>query len=111
MTDKTYWLVDATGRKALVAGAAERDRWLPLGWADTTEPAGDELVFARAPGVEQPGVFPASALATVWAPKGWAPGAPPAPASPSSGPTPEPEPPAPTAKPATPAAGGSTREK
>lgn len=116
MTDKqTYWLVDAGGRKALAATAAERDRWLPHGWTVSTEPTGDELVWARFEGVADPGQFPAQAFLEVWGPKGWTPSAPPEPLDPLTGarlPAPE-TPPAP-AEPSTQAktaAGGDKETK
>lgn len=85
MTDKqTYWLVDETGKKALVEGAVERDRFKPLGWADTTEPAGDEFVYHWLDGVTVPALFPAGSL-EVWQAKGWKPGPPPEPVSPFNG--------------------------
>ena len=74
---KTYWLVDRTGNKALVEGAAERDRWVPLGWAEAEEPTGDELVWASFDGVEQPAQFPHDIFREVWEPKGWTAAAPP----------------------------------
>jgi hypothetical protein len=77
-TLQTYWLVDETGTKALVEGAAERDRFLPLGWAETAEPTGSEFVWARHEGVADPARFPAETL-EAWAVKGWLPGPPPAP--------------------------------
>lgn len=73
-----YWLVDETGAKALVEGATERDRLVPLGWAETSEPTGSEFVWARCPGVADPARFPAETL-LAWATKGWEPGAPPSP--------------------------------
>lgn len=87
MTDKkTYWLVDTTGKTALVEGAAERDRWVPLGWSETdVEPDGDSLVWASCEGVEEPALFPAGVLAEVWSAKGWTPSAPPEPVNPMTG--------------------------
>lgn len=73
-----YWLVDETGAKALVEGAEQRDRFLPLGWTETDEPTGTEFVWARCPGVADPARFPAETL-EAWATRGWAPGAPPSP--------------------------------
>lgn len=86
MTNKqTYWLADANGNKALVEGAAERDRWLPVGWTESTEPSGDEKVWCRIDGVQNPALFPAAAIPELWGPKGWAPSAPPEPISPVTG--------------------------
>lgn len=119
MTDKqTYWLADQTGKKALVTGAAERDRWVPLGWVEADEPAAGEFVYARHDGIEQPAEFPASAFREVWEPRGWVAGPPPEPVSPFNGdqlpapassPTPQPEK-APKSTTSSTAAGGSTKE-
>lgn len=77
MTDKiTTWLVDETGTKALVEGADERDRLLPLGWSETTEPAGDEFVWCRHDGITDPARFPAASL-EAWRARGWEPSGPP----------------------------------
>jgi hypothetical protein len=82
MTDqKTYWLADALGNRALVTGAAERDRWVPLGWYEVDEPTGNELVHAWHAGIDVPALQPARALRDVWGPRGWEPGPPPVPVS------------------------------
>jgi hypothetical protein len=97
MTLKTYWLVDRTGSKALVEGAAERDRWVPHGWAEADEPTGDEMIWATYPDVTDPAQFPADAFREVWEPKGWVASAPPEPVDPITGirpPRPVPTPPA-----------------
>jgi hypothetical protein len=73
-----YWLVDATGNKALVEGDDERDRFLPHGWALAEAPSGGEFVWARCEGVADPARFPADNL-EAWEAKGWKPGAPPHP--------------------------------
>lgn len=73
---KDFWLVDETGNKALVQGADDRDRLLPLGWSEATEPTGDEQVWMSHPEVENPARFPAGALAQ-WQVLGWQPGLPP----------------------------------
>lgn len=116
MTDKqTYWLADQTGKKALVTGAAERDRWVPLGWAEADEPTGTEFVYARMEGVEQPAEFPASAFKEIWEPRGWVAGPPPEPVSPFNGdqpaPVTAPEPEKSAKSTTSTAAGGSTKEK
>jgi hypothetical protein len=122
MTEKqTYWMVDGEGKKALITGAAERDRWIPLGLSDAGEPAGAEFVYAWHEGIETPAMFSAQSL-PVWQAKGWVPGPPPEPVSPFNGdhiPTPAAAPP--PSVPAssapgvttseTPAAGGKTKEK
>ena len=58
---KKYWLVDGEGNHALVVGAEERDRLIPLGWTATDEPA-DGWVHIWREGIEQPGRVPMSAL-------------------------------------------------
>lgn len=122
MTEKhRYWLVNAEGENALVEGAAERDRFLPLGWTETTEPVADEWVMARMDGIEQPARFPATAFREVWEPRGWKPAPPAEPVSPFNGDQPAAQTqapavpplsaPSPTPKPTTAAAGGDTKEK
>lgn len=69
----TYWLVDEAGIKALVEGADERDRLAPLGWSETTEPAGNDRVWLVHEEHKGGAVFPASIM-DVWRQKGWAPG-------------------------------------
>jgi hypothetical protein len=78
----TYWMADDTGSKALVEGAAERDRWLGLGWVEAGEPAGTEMVWCRHEGIADPAAFPAGVLETAWKAKGWMPGAPAEPPNP-----------------------------
>jgi hypothetical protein len=86
MTEKqTYWLVDATGDHALITGADERDRWVPLGWTPADEPIGDAFVWAWLDGITVPARFPAAALAEVFGPKGWVAGPPPQAVSPFNG--------------------------
>lgn len=81
MSKNTYWLADEAGNKALVTGADERDRFLPLGWSLAEEPVDNELVWARHEGIADAALFPAQALAA-WAAKGWVAGAPPEPVNP-----------------------------
>lgn len=118
MTEKqTYWLVNAEGNKALASGAAERDRLVPLGWAETEEPTGDEFVWARHEGIADPARFPAASFAEVWQPRGWEPSTPPEPVTGFN--TEAPAPAVKSADPAadqtpkspTPAASGNTKEK
>jgi hypothetical protein len=86
MTEKnTYWLRDAAGDYALITGADQRDRWIPLGWAEADEPSGNEFVWARCEGIQEPARFPAQALADVWSAKGWQAAEPPSPVSPFNG--------------------------
>jgi hypothetical protein len=119
MTEKQkYWMADSDGRKALIVGAEERDRWIPRGWAEADEPIGDELVWARYDGVADPAQFPGGVFREVWEPKGWTPSAPPEPVDPITGvrppapvPTPTAAAPAETTVQAQTAAGGDTKEK
>lgn len=46
---KTYWIRNLFGHKALVAGADERDRWVPHGWAESDEPTDGEFVYMEHP--------------------------------------------------------------
>lgn len=86
MTEKQkYWLANADGDKALVEGREQRDRFVPLGWSETTEPAGDEWVIARMDGIENPARFPAAAFRLVWEPRGWVAAPPAEPVSPFNG--------------------------
>lgn len=81
MSEKqTYWLADPDGRKALVAGVEQRARWVPLGWQDSTEPAGTEQVWLRHDVTGGRALFAAQVL-DVWAEKGWHPSDPPEPES------------------------------
>lgn len=116
MTGKnTYWLVDSTGDKALVEGAAERDRWVPHGWAEADEPTDNEFLWASYEGVADPARFPHGIFREVWEPKGWTPSAPPEPVDPLTGKRPpRPEPtvaaPAETSSKAKTAAGGEKEQ-
>lgn len=78
MAEKTYWLTDGYGNKAQVTGAAERDRWVPLGWSETIEPAGDERVWMRHTDHGGHAQFAAGVVET-WRALGWEPSAPPEP--------------------------------
>lgn len=105
---KKYWLADAEDNFALVAGADERDRLVPLGWTVTDEPT-DGWVHIWREGIEQPGRVPVSALRELWGPLGWVAGPPPGGVHPST-----PEAPAAAAESKTepkPAAGGNAKEK
>lgn len=75
---KTYWLTDGYGNKAQVAGAEERDRWVPRGWSETTEPAGEERVWMRHTVHQGHAQFAAGVVET-WRALGWEPSAPPEP--------------------------------
>lgn len=81
MTSKqTYWLRNATGDRAFVEGKEERDRWVPLGWADSTEPAEGEQVQVWLQHAEHGGraKFPLAVVPT-WQALGWNPSPPPEP--------------------------------
>jgi hypothetical protein len=79
MTEKqTYWMTDTSGVKALVAGADERDRWRPHGYADTADPVAGDLVWLQHDVSGGRQVFAAEA-AEQWAGLGWHPSAPPEP--------------------------------
>lgn len=78
---KTYWLADGYGVKALVVGAAERDRWVPLGWSEADEPAPDDRVWLRHEDHGGRALFPAPVV-ELWQQKGWQPSDPPPPVSP-----------------------------
>jgi hypothetical protein len=101
-----YWLVDADGNKAVVEGRAQRDRWTPLGWADTEEPSGHDRLWLRHGEHGGRALFPFPSMPT-WAAKGWAPSDPPAPEDSPARPA-EGEAPAPNAQ--TTAAGGDPKE-
>lgn len=79
MTDpKTYWLTDGQDHYALVTGAEERDRWIPLGWTLVdAEPVDAGRVWAWHDGVELPAAFPANIFRDLWEPRGWQAGPPP----------------------------------
>lgn len=108
MTDpKKYWLTDGEGTFALATGADERDRWLPLGWAETDEPT-DGWIYIWREGIEQPGRYPLSSLRELWGPQGWVAGPPPGGVHPATS-----EPPAAPAAESNqkPAAGGNAKKE
>jgi hypothetical protein len=108
MTDpKKYWLTDGEDGYAVVAGAEERDRWVPLGWTETDEPT-DGWVPIWRDGIEQPGRVPLSAVRELWGPMGWVVGPPPGGVHPAT-----PEPPAAAAAEPKPksAAGGDAKKE
>jgi hypothetical protein len=49
MTDKQqFWIADAEGAKAVVAGAEARDEWVHVrGWTEATEPVDGEFQYIR----------------------------------------------------------------
>ncbi|HEY9414673.1 MAG TPA: hypothetical protein VIQ30_07945 [Pseudonocardia sp.] len=75
---KTYWLTDGYGNSAQVVGAEERDRWVPRGWSETTEPTGDERVWMHNATTDGRAQFAAGVVET-WRALGWEPSAPPEP--------------------------------
>ncbi|WP_435233367.1 hypothetical protein [Micromonospora aurantiaca (nom. illeg.)] len=88
MTKKqSYWLSDGFGAKALVEGAEQKDRWVPLGWSESDEPAGDDRVWLRHEEHGGRALFPAAAM-ELWQQKGWQPSDPPEPVSPFNAPQP-----------------------
>lgn len=81
MPKTKYWMTDGYGAKALIEGADQRDRWVPLGWSETGEPVAGERVWMRHPDIAVPALFAAEAV-HLWQQKGWEPAAPPEPVSP-----------------------------
>lgn len=80
MTEKDpYWLTDGQGTYAVVTGAAERDRFLPLGWTDADEPDPNRggFVYAWRDGIAEPGPAPLAYFREVLTPTGWVAGPPP----------------------------------
>ena len=109
MAKNTYWMADGYGNKALVEGADQRDRWKPLGWAESTEPVAGERVWMRHSEIAVPAQFSAESV-ELWRQKEWQPGAPPEPVSPFNADQPaDVAEPAPTTSPAP--AGKASSEK
>ncbi|MFF0823063.1 hypothetical protein ACFYUR_22100 [Micromonospora haikouensis] len=77
-TKNTYWLADGYGSKALVEGADQRDRWLPLGWTVSGEPADGDMVWMRHAVHSGHAQFSAGVVDT-WKALGWEPSPPPEP--------------------------------
>ncbi|WP_422744355.1 hypothetical protein ACN27B_08725 [Micromonospora sp. WMMD754] len=78
MAKTNYWLTDGYGAKALATGAEERDRWVPRGWSESTEPAGSDQVWMRHTDHGGHAQFAADVVET-WRALGWEPSAPPEP--------------------------------
>lgn len=78
MAKNVYWVRSLEGTYGQVTGAAERDRWAPLGWKESDEPADTDFVWMRADGIEQPARYPYAAR-EYWASRGWTVAAPPEP--------------------------------
>lgn len=108
---KKYWLTDGDSY-AVATGVEERDRLIPLGWAETDEPA-EGWVHIWHPEIEQPGRVPVTALPDLWEPRGWSVGPPPGSAHPAAAVKAEPAPAADPAetKSSKTAAGGTTAKK
>lgn len=70
-----HWIGTVNGYYALVDNE-ERDRLTPLGWQEVADPDPDGFVYMHKDGIEVPGAFACSGMAT-WQLKGWAPGPPP----------------------------------
>ncbi|TDB79961.1 hypothetical protein E1091_19395, partial [Micromonospora fluostatini] len=66
---KTYWMADGQGAVALVEGAEERDRLIPLGWADSEPPAPDQQVWMRHAEHGGRAKFPLASV-ELWRPRG-----------------------------------------
>ncbi|MFI2664886.1 hypothetical protein [Micromonospora carbonacea] len=84
MPKTKYWMTDGYGTAALVEGAEERDRWLPLGWRvvdGPEQPSGVTHVWLRHEEHNGRQRFAAGAV-ELWQAKGWHPSDPPPPTSP-----------------------------
>lgn len=109
MAKTNHWMTDGYGSKALV-GADERDRWKPLGWAESTDPEPGERVWLRHEEHGGRAQFPAEVV-ELWQQKGWQPSDPPPVESPFNAPEPaDVVEPAPTTSLPAPA-GKTTKEK
>lgn len=86
MTESTYWLAGPTGEKAVVEGDAERDRFSPHGWKESTAPADGDFVWMSHPDTQKPGLI-AWGAREYWQGVGWQPSAPPEPVNPAIDPT------------------------
>jgi hypothetical protein len=78
MAKTMYWMRNASGEYAHVEGADARDRWIPFGWAEGTEPGHMDQVWMRAEGIQEPARFPWGAR-EFWQSRGWTASEPPAP--------------------------------
>ncbi|WP_346536944.1 hypothetical protein [Micromonospora sp. DPT] len=78
MAKTNYWLTDGYGSKALVEGADQRDRWVPLGWSEADAPAGGDRVWMQHTEHGGHAQFPAGVVDT-WQALGWKPAPPPEP--------------------------------
>ncbi|MCX5066903.1 hypothetical protein OOJ91_13710 [Micromonospora lupini] len=108
MTAKTqYWMTDGYGVKALMVGVDERDRWTPLGWSESDEPAAGDRVWMRHEEHGGRAQFAVEA-AELWMQKGWQPSDPEPPVNPFNTPDPATEAGRVTATEAAPAESGAT---
>jgi hypothetical protein len=90
MAKTKYWMTDGYGTAALVEGADERDRWLPLDWTVIDDPdglAGVTHVWLRHEEHGGRQRFPVGSV-ELWQVKGWQPSDPPAPENPFNAPSP-----------------------
>lgn len=72
---KSVWISDAEGNKASVADA---DNWKPMGWAESADPQGEDMVWLTHEVTGGKARFNSAAV-PMWAPLGWNPGSPPEP--------------------------------
>jgi hypothetical protein len=122
MTDKQkYWIADAAGNHAVVAGATARDEWTKVhGWAESAEPGPQDQVWVTNGDGLRGGRLPYAALQdSHWAGLGFVPDAPPEPVNLTKDPAltdqpakaaPVAEPEKPTTKTAAPATSGDKKE-
>lgn len=103
-TTTYHWIKIADAHYALVDNV-ERDKWTPLGWRETAEPAVDEFVYLRHEGIDTPALFAYGAV-PVWNELGWVFGPPPAPVDVTKDPAVFAE----TTETSTPAAGADQKE-
>ena len=82
MAEKTYWMRDIYGNRALVT---DRDRWIPRGWADADEPTDREFVWMEKEDLEQPALIPWGAR-DYWQGIGFVSSTPPEPVNPTKDP-------------------------
>jgi len=66
---KTYWMTDGQA-VALVEGAEERDRLVPLGWTDSEKPGPGVQVWMQHAEHRGRAKFPFASV-ELWRPKGW----------------------------------------
>ena len=81
MSKQKYWIADPnTGVKAVVEGAAERDRWVQVqGWSETDGPAPSDRVWVHNAQTDGRAAMTHEAALGLWAGLGWTLSAPPEP--------------------------------